>query len=253
MKGREWDVVIDNHTRLPQWIRNIAPVLSTAHYIFISTVSVYRDSRVPGMDETYPVRTDDSYGGRKALAEGEVLEAFGDHATIVRPGLIAGPGDDTDRFTYWPVRIARGGEVLAPGHPTDRVQIIDVRDVMEWTIRLAETKTLGTFNAVGPSMAMGDMLETIRETLGSDARFTWVPASFLAKHHVMPWSDMPAWIPPDDGERAGVGQRSNARAVAAGLTFRPLADTVRALDRRTNLRAGLTAEREAEVLAAWKG
>jgi 2'-hydroxyisoflavone reductase len=190
-----------------------------------------------------------------------VHAAFGERATVVRPGLIVGPGDQTDRFTYWPVRIARGGEVLAPGNPADPVQIIDARDLAEWVIRLAEQGATGDFNAVGPErrLGVGGMLEAIRDALDADARFTWVEHEFLAELGVQPWSDMPVWVPPV-GTFAGLGQVSNAKALAHGLRYRPLADTARATlewhrsrppERQAELRAGLAAEREAEVLAAW--
>ncbi len=201
-------------------------------------------------------RRSSTYGGLKARAEKELQTVFRERATIVRPGLIVGPGDPTDRFTYWVARIARGGEVLAPGDPSDPVQVIDVRDLAEWTVRLVEQKAFGTFNAVGPAMpmSMGEMLEGIRAATNADARFTWVPADFLERHEVWPWVDMPAWIPPIDS-RAGFSRRSNRHALAAGLTFRPFAETVRAtLDVNTNdvLKAELTAAREAEVLASWR-
>jgi 2'-hydroxyisoflavone reductase len=274
LKNREWDAVIDNPARLPRWVRDSAGLLknSAGQYLFISTISVYKDEREPGADETSPVIelpdptveevTGATYGGLKALAEKEAEKAFPGRATIVRPGLIVGPGDDTDRFTYWPARIARGGEVLAPGNPTDYVQIIDARDLAEFTIRLVEQKAFGTFNAVGPSspLSMAEMLYGIRGVVSNDIKFTWVPASFLEKQNVSPWSDMPVWLPPA-GEYAGTGLRSNARAKAAGITFRPLADTARDTiayhesrdaERKAKLKAGLAPEREAAVLAAWK-
>ncbi len=181
---------------------------------------------------------------------------------VVRPGLIVGPDDPTDRFTYWPVRVARGGEVLAPGSPDDPIQIIDVRDLGEFLVRLIEDRTTGVFNALGPDrpLTIGRTLAACKEVARSDASFTWVDAGFLEKQGVHPWSDMPAWVP-SDGESAGMENVSNARAIRAGLTFRPIADTARATlewfrtqpeDRRSKLRAGLPAEREAKVLAAWK-
>ena len=276
LKDRKWDAVIDNPTTLPRWVRTAGEVLkgNANQYLFISTLSVYADNSQPNMDETAATATladpnveqvtGETYGGLKALAEKEAEKAFPGKTTIVRPGLIVGPGDNTDRFTYWPVRIARGGEVLAPGNPTDRVQIIDARDLGEWTIRLLEQKAYGTFNAVGPitPFSMAELLYGIRAVVSGSTpvSFTWVPASFLEEQKVAPWSDMPVWIPAE-GEYAGFGQRSNKRAVAAGLTFRPLADTAKATldyhesrtaERKAKLRAGVTAEREKEVLAAWK-
>jgi 2'-hydroxyisoflavone reductase len=271
LKNREWDAVIDNPSTLPRWVRDAAQLLkgSAGQYVFISTVSVYADGSQAGADETAKMIeladpavdkvTPETYGGLKALAEKEAEKAFPGRATIVRPGLIVGPGDNTDRFTYWPVRIARGGEVLAPGDPNDPVQFIDARDLSEWIIRLVEQKSFGTFNAFGPQspLSIAEMLYGIRAVVSNDVRFTWVPASFLAEHSVHPWSDMPVWVP-GAGATAGFARRSNRRAIAAGLTFRPLADTARATlehhasreDRK--LRAGITPEREAAVLAAWR-
>jgi 2'-hydroxyisoflavone reductase len=273
LKGREWDAVIDNPSTLPRWVRDAATLLkdSAGQYMFISTISVYKDESQPGADESGAVIeladptveqvTGETYGGLKALAEKEAEKAFPGRTTIVRPGLIVGPGDNSDRFTYWPVRIARGGEVLAPGTPNDPVQFIDARDLAEWTIRLVEQKAFGTFNGIGPAhpLTMAEMLYGIKAVTTAGAQFTWVPASFLEAQKVGPWSDMPVWIPPT-GEYAGFGQRSIKKALAAGLTFRTLADTAAATlayhesrdaERKSQFRAGLKPEREAEVLAAW--
>jgi 2'-hydroxyisoflavone reductase len=273
LKGKTWDAVIDNPSTLPRWVRDAAQLLkdSAGHYLFISTISVYADNSKPGMDETSPTLTladptveeiGPNYGGLKALAEKEAERAFPGRTTVVRPGLIVGAGDNSDRFSYWPIRIARGGEVLAPGEPTDPVQFIDARDLGEWTIRLLEQKAYGTFNAMGPAhpLTMAEMLYGIKAVTTAGAQFTWVPASFLEEHKVAPWTDMPVWIPPT-GEYAGFGSRSIKKALDAGLTFRSLADTAattlafhegRPEERQSKLRAGLAPEREKEVLAAWK-
>jgi len=180
----------------------------------------------------------------------------------VRPGLIVGPGDTTDRFTYWPVRIDKGGEVLAPGQPDEPVLIIDVRDLCEWCVRLGESGVGGIFNAVGPKaqLSIAEMLYGIKSVTTSGAQFTFVPADFLEQHKVRPWSDMPVWFPPK-GPMAGFGFFSREKAIANGLTFRPLADTAKATldwwktlpaERRATLKAGISAEREAAVLAAWR-
>jgi len=171
-----------------------------------------------------------------------------------------GPRDETDRFTYWPVRIDRGGEVLAPGDPTDPVQFIDGRDLAEWVIRMAEKKETGIYNATGPdkTLGVGAMLEGIKSANNSKADFTWVNADFLEAQKVTPWGDMPVWVPPR-GEEGGMGRISIQRALAKGLTFRPLAVTARDTlawfksqpPERQKLRAGIIPEREAEVLAAW--
>jgi 2'-hydroxyisoflavone reductase len=273
LKGREWDAVIDNSARLPRWVRDSAGLLKDAagQYLFISTLSVYQGYPEPGMDETAPVRELDdptteevsgrTYGGLKVLCEREAEKAFPGRATVVRPGLIVGPGDPTDRWTYWPLRIDRGGEVMAPGDPTFLVRYIDARDVSEWCIRLIEGNVAGVYNTVGPRshLSMAEMLYGIRAAVSNEISFTWVSADFLAEHDVRAWSDMPAWLPPTEGNR-GYGSISRARAIEKGLTFRPLAVTAAETlewwgslpdERRSNPRVGLPAEREREVLAAW--
>jgi 2'-hydroxyisoflavone reductase len=181
---------------------------------------------------------------------------------VIRPGLIVGPGDPSDRFTYWPVRVARGGEVLSPGSPSDPVQFIDVRDLAEWTLRAVRDGVTGIFNATGPAseIGIGRLLETCRQVSGSEASFTWADAAFLEEQGVAAWSDMPVWVPPA-GENAGFSRVSFARAAAKGLTFRPVPDTVKdtlawwktlPAERQAAPRAGIKPEREAEVLAAWR-
>jgi len=281
LKGRKWDVCIDIPTTLPVWVRDAAQILqgNIDRYVFISTISVYSDVSKPGADETAPLQKYTGadamketsatlaasrfalYGPLKALSEAETEKWFPGKALIVRPGLIVGPGDESDRFTYWPVRVDRGGEVLAPGNPTDPVQFIDARDLAEWIIRMAEQGTVGTFNATGPKekMGIGAMLDGIKKATKSNAQFTWADADFLAEQKVRPWSDMPVWIPPR-GEQVGFSAISIKRALDKGLTFRSLTDTTQATlewfkkqpaERQAKLRAGLSAEREAAVLAAW--
>lgn len=277
LRGKTWDAVIDNSAAsgptAPQWVREAAAVLkdSVGQYLFISTRSVFADlSAVPATVDS-PVLTLSnsgwregqpySYGLGKALAEAEARKVFGDRTTVVRPGLIVGPGDDTDRFTYWPVRIARGGEVLAPGDGTDRVQVIDVRDLCEWCVRLCEEKTFGTYMGIGPlnGRSMAEMLYGIAAVTPEPLTWTWVPESFLSQHGVRAYAQMPVWRP-SVGPFAGFARFDLSREVAAGLTFRTLADTAlatlafhrsRAPERQAQLRSGLTAEREADVLRAW--
>lgn len=283
LEGRTWDVVIDNPTTLPFWVRDAGRVLGNAtdHYIFISTISVYADASRPGRDENTMLleyegedalaETQETmraqgaaqlYGPLKAVSEGEAERWFPGKTTVIRPGLIVGPGDESGRFTYWPVRIHRAGEVLAPNSPEDPVQFIDARDIAEWTIRMAETKTTGIFNATGPATALtiGGMLDGIKATLGSDAMFTWVPASFLEQHDVGGWIQLPVWVPPSD-DNAGFARVSIQRALEAGLTFRSIAETATDTltwyqghppERRKELLGGsLSTEREQEVLRAW--
>jgi 2'-hydroxyisoflavone reductase len=281
LEGREWDVVIDNPTTLPKWVADVGAILRdrTRQYVFISTVSVYADNSVAGMDEDTPLVayegdedplsltrvTGPLYGPLKALSEREAERWFPGRTTIIRPGLIVGPGDPSGRFTYWPVRIERGGEVLAPGHGGDPVQIIDARDLSEWIIRLVERGDMGTYNAVGPrsELTMAGMLHGIRAVVSGSTpvRFTWIDADFLAAHDVRPWQHMPVWVPVGE-DNAGWSRVSIDRAVADGLTFRPLAvtaaDTLRwwhdlPEERRGAPSAfGISAEREAELLAAWR-
>jgi 2'-hydroxyisoflavone reductase len=277
LKGRKWDVAIDNPTTLPAWVRGAAEILkgNVARYVLISTISVYADTS-KGVDETAPLAKYEgadpyketleamkasgykTYGPLKALSEKEAEKWFPGKTLIIRPGLIVGPRDETDRFTYWPVRIGRGGEVLAPGNPGDPVQFIDARDLAEWTIRMAENRHTGIYNATGPSkpLGIGDMFDEIKSALNSNAEFSWVPANFLAQQKVEAWSDMPVWA----GYELGLARTKINHALADGLTFRPLAETARdtrawlksqSQDRQSKLRAGLTPEREAEVLAAW--
>jgi 2'-hydroxyisoflavone reductase len=281
LKDRKWDVVIDNPTMLPSWVRDAAQILkgNVERYVFISTISVYADTSKPGTNEGAPLAKYDGadamketkdtvvaskfalYGPLKALSEQEAGKWFPKQTLIIRPGLIVGPRDETDRFTYWPVRLDRGGEVLAPGDPGDPVQFIDGRDLAEWTIRMVEQRETGIYNATGPEkrLGIGQMLDGIKAANESSATFTWVDADFLEGQKVAPWSDMPVWIPPR-GEEAGSNCISLQRALAKGLTFRPLAETARdtlawfkaqSAERRAKLKAGLSPEREAEVMVAW--
>jgi len=285
LRGKEWDVVIDNPSTLPFWVRDVGQILRdhTSQYVFISTISVYETAGQSKIDESSPLleytegdplavtqqqasaRFEFMYGRMKTASEREARKWFGDRTTIIRPTLIVGPGDGSFRFTYWPYRIAKGGEVLAPGDGTDLVQFIDARDLAEWTIRMVENGTTGTFNAAGPRspLTMAEQLHGIRAGFDGDRdiRFTWVPAAFLAQQKVAPWQDMPTWFPKGDSDYV-LATTDNKRAVNAGLAFRPLAATaVDALEwynaqpeanRAQMLKAaGLDAEREKAVLAAW--
>ncbi|HLI66216.1 MAG TPA: NAD-dependent epimerase/dehydratase family protein [Caulobacteraceae bacterium] len=281
LEGREWDVCIDNPTTLPKWVRDAGQVLQgkVKQYIFISTISVYAANDTPNADETAALvpytgkdafaesvetmrSTPELYGSLKALSEKEAEHWFPGETTVIRPGLIVGPGDETDRFTYWPVRLARGGEVLAPGDGGDPVQFIDARDLAEWTIRMAEQRTFGVFNGNGPAhpLDMRGMLEGIERGVQTHPELVWVSTKFLDAENVNAWSDMPVWVP-GQGDTAGFHRRDHRRAIGAGLTFRPVpvtaADTLAwfktlPADRQAKLRSGLTADREAALLAKWK-
>ena len=271
--GREWDAVIDTSGYVPRIVRLSAQSLeaSVKRYVFISSISVYANFSKVGIDENDPVGkiedesfeeiTGESYGPLKALCEKAVQEVFGkNRALIIRPGLIVGPNDPTDRFTYWPVRVARGGDVLVPEKPGVPVQIIDVRDLSDFIIKLIEEDASGIYNATGPDyeLTLGTMLEACKQVSNSDARFHWASVEFLNQNNVVAWSDMPVWVP-DTEEDAGFSRVDVSKAINAGLKFRPLEETVRdtlewAKTRPPDheWRAGLNAEREAQVLAALK-
>ncbi len=271
--GRRWTAVVDTSGYVPRHVRDSATLLAPAidHYVFISSISVYADPSKVGLTEADAVgRLDDpsvetisegSYGPLKALCEEAASAAMPGRVTNVRPGLIVGPGDPSDRFTYWPARAARGGRMIAPGEPSDPVQVIDARDLAAWLVECVLARHFGTFNATGPRevMTVGAMIDACVKAAGSGATPVWVPAAFLAAQEVSPWSDMPVWVPPGS-EFGGMGAVDVRKALAAGLVFRPILDTARdtlrdwhALpeERRAKPRAGLAAEREAAVLAAW--
>ena len=272
LSGREWEAVIDVAGYLPRIVRLSAEVLepNVSRYVFISTISVYADFKKAGIDESYPVGeladetveeiTGETYGPLKVLCERAVQDIYGERALIVRPGLIVGPHDPTDRFTYWPVRVARGGDVLAPQSPDAATQIIDVRDLAEFIIKLTEENASGVYNATGPDyeLTMGKLLDVSKQVSNSNANFSWASVEFLKQNKIEPWSDMPAWIPEDE-EGVGFAKVDISKAMQAGLTFRSLEETVRdTLEWATTRpmdhewRAGLTAEREAEALAKLK-
>ena len=263
LRGRTWDAVVDTSAYLPSAARASGEALAGCGlYCFVSSISVYADfSRTNNEDS--PVAelgdlsadevTNESYGPLKALCEDAVRDVLDGRALVVRPGLIVGPHDPTGRFTYWPHRIARGGEVLAPGPPDRRTQVIDVRDLAKWMVELCEQGVGGTFNATHPGMAWSELVETCKAVSGSDAEFTWVTDAFLLEHEVGQWMELPLWLA--DPAMTGALEAEVSRAVDAGLTFRPLDETVRgALEHaETTDAAGLATEREAQLLADWHG
>jgi len=286
LAGKTWDVCIDNPTTLPFWVRDAGEALKgrIGHYIFISTISVYAKNDKPAdeSDALAPYTGKDAmaergdprnaaaaqlYGPLKAVSEAEARRQFGEAVTVIRPGLIVGPGDETDRFSYWPVRLANDGKrwgpaVLAPGDGTDPVQFIDARDLAEWTIRMAESRTFGTFNATGPAkpLKVADMLAGVSEGVKAKPPIVWVDTRFLEEKKVSAWGDLPVWVP-GQGETAGFARRDVKKAQAAGLTYRPLpltaADTLawfrqQPPERQAKLRAGLAPDRETALLAEWK-
>ena len=263
LRGRSWDAVVDTCGYLPETVRASASALAdSGTYCFVSSISVYRDFTEVN-DEESPVAelgdlpaeevTEESYGPLKALCEDAARDVFGARALVVRPGLIVGPSDPTGRFTYWPHRIARGGEVLAPAPPESPTQVIDVRDLGAWIVELCAQRASGTYNATHPGVSWQELLDTCRDVTASDAEITWVSPDFLVEHDVGEWMELPLWLV--DPALACADRVDVSRALGAGLTFRPLAETVRGtLDHaETTDAAGLRPEREAELLAAWHG
>lgn len=277
--GRSWDVILDNNAQDYRWVQISTELLKEAaeHYILVSSISAYaiedfgydnwqRMVFDPLIDESYEriqapegwIYGDSaSYGLMKSISEDITHAAFPNRCAIVRPGLIVGPGDPSDRFTYWPVRLDGGGEVLAPGNPNHASQIIDQRDLTEWIIRLAENRVSGDFNATGPNfrLTMSTMLAAIGKVTEADYSLTWIPEPFLEEQNVSPWSDMPVWIPGDP-----LSYVSIERALNTGLTFRSIEQTAmdtllwdksRTPGERANRNAGLTREREREIISAW--
>lgn len=280
LKGRKWDAVLDNNARDYRWVQMTTDVLkgNVDQYLFVSSISAYA-AEATGyeyVDNPWtkaPIDTHSTlalppadfefgqelpYGETKALAEKIANEAFPGRTTIVRPGFIVGPGDQSDRFTYWPARINQGGEVLAPGDGSDPVQIIDVRDLTEWMVRLVENGTSGVFNGVGigSPLSMAEMLHGIRAVTSSQVNLTWVPIDFLRANNIQSYTDMPIWIPGDP-----LSSVDNSLAMESGLSFRPLAVTAadtlrwhqgRPAEQQAQLRIGVKPDRERTVLAAWK-
>ena len=278
LEGRRWDAVIDPSGYLPRVVRAGLEVLkgNVRHYTFISSINAYADATKPGITEDDPLAilpenapeevNGETYGPYKVLCEREVAEAFGRRSAIVRAGLIYGPHDPTDRSAYWPLRIAEGGDVLAPGKPDRPVQLIDVRDLADWLVHLAEEQIGGVFNGTGPETALmfGSYLDTCREVASGDARLVWVDESFLLEQNVNPYSEMPLWVPEQYHAFETVDAK---RAVAAGLKYRRLKDTIQdtlAWARAAGVKPGekkkegvrippaMTRQREGELLAAWR-
>ncbi len=273
LSGRSFDACVDTCGYVPRIVGASVRALTDAvdRYAFVSSLSVYGDPSPDGTAEDGTLATIDdptveeingeTYGPLKALCEAAVRDAFGERALLVRPGLIVGPHDPTDRFTYWPWRVARGGEILAPGRPERAIQLIDVRDLAAWIVNLLEMQQSGAYNAVSPPgmMSMESMLCACLEVAGSDGTLQWVDDAFLVDHEVGAWIELPLWIPEDEPIARGFFAFRPDRAVSNGLTFRPIEETVRATlhwarTRPDNheWRAGLKPDREDDLLRAWR-
>jgi 2'-hydroxyisoflavone reductase len=263
LAARSWDGVIDTSGFVPRIVRQSAELLrdSVQRYVFVSSISVYDDFSAP-VDESSPVaqledpsseEVLEHYGALKASCEEAVEEAYGDRSARVRAGLIVGPHDATDRFTYWPRRIAGGGGVLCPGNPEAPVQFVDVRDLGAWLVKLALEGPGGVFNATGPAepLSFVELLDRMRATIGSDAKLVWTDEQRILAADVQPWTELPLWLP--GSEHAGMARADISRALAAGLTFRPLDETIAdtlAWDRTVpGDRPTLRHEKEQEILA----
>jgi 2'-hydroxyisoflavone reductase len=242
LEGKKWDGVIDTSGFFPRMVKASAGLLASnvKQYVFISSISVYQDTKVPNADETAPVQTladlatEDmgkdyaNYGGGKALCEKAAEAAMPGRVTIIRPGFIVGPRDTSGRFIYWPVRASLGGEMIVPGAPADPIQIIDVRDLADWIIHCLEHRVVGVFNATGPDkeLSMKAMVDGVRKGVGAEASPVWIPNDFLEAHGVKD-GQFPLYVPPT-GDTAGFHRASIARALKQGLKFRPVSDTARA-------------------------
>lgn len=266
---RHWDAVIDTCGYVPAAVRTSAEFLQSvcSLYVFISTGAVYKDKSKFGITEDAELEaphdmeaqewTDETYGALKAGCEGIVRSLLGSRALIIRPGPVVGPHDPTDRFTYWPLRISRGGRVLAPGNPLRQVQFIDARDLAHWTILMVERQTAGIYNAIGPDYALSwsRLLNECITVCNSNAELAWVSEALLQAQKVNRFEELPLWIPEDSSEN-GFFYRSNHKAIAAGLKFRPLHETIantlewwQTERRDCQLRSGLSSERESQLLA----
>ena len=273
LKGKKWDAVIDTSGYVPRIVKQTASFLSgkCETYTFISSVSVYNDFRTPDITETYPLAqledpededyTGDAYGPLKALCEYEIQQNFDGKVLVIRPGLIVGPNDPTDRFTYWPWRVSLGGDVLAPAPPSSNLQFIDVRDLAEFIIRMVEKKSEGVYNVTGPKKpaTMGSLLVSCREASLSNANFIWAEETFLLREGVTPWSELPLWIPSTDPAFAGFYNINITKALKAGLTFRPLSQTVndtliwlKTRPGTKSLKVGMDISRETQLLIKYR-
>jgi 2'-hydroxyisoflavone reductase len=271
LKNRWWDAIIDTSGHLPRLVEDSSKVLSTAtnHYTFVSTIGVYKDFHTLEIDEGYPLAeqedktseeiNDKTYGALKASCEKVVEQYFADHFLVVRPGLIVGPGDPTNRFSYWPLRIMDGGEILAPGSPTQNLQFIDVRDLAKWIVSMIEKQETGFYNATGPASALTfeDLLKACSQISKKKASFTWVSEDFLIEHGVQDWVELPLWLS-YKRNMPGFLNVDARKAIRAGLTFRPLTNTISATidwetkNQKDGVQIGIDREKEQNLIRLWE-
>lgn len=268
LAGRHWDVVIDSSAYVPRAVKLSCESLKSSCdlYLLISTGSVYKDKSKTGISEVDEILTpqnpdslewsDETYGEMKAGCEVVTQNIMQEKALIVRPGVVVGPHDPTDRFTYWPLRVQRGGKTLAPGEPNRPMQFIDARDLAEWSVLLSESKATGIYNAIGPDykLTMSNFLTECKSVTNSDAEFNWIPDQILLEQNVIPWSELPFWIPANS-ETSGMALRNNKKAIDSGLKFRPVRETIedtlnwwQKKKSDCELKAGLSKEREEKIL-----
>lgn len=271
LAGRQWDAVFDPSAYVPRIVEMSAKQLAGAvgHYVFVSSISVYKDHATPQIAEDYPVGvidnpeteeiTGESYGPLKALCEQRVEAIFPNRALMVRAGLIVGPYDPTDRFTYWPTRIVKGGPFVAPVGPSQGMQFIDARDIAQWVLAMVAAGKAGTYNVTGDSTTMGEVFACAKAVSGSDAQPVYMDAGFLTENGAIPWQEIPLWIPAEDEHFRHMHEASIAKAKADGLTFRPLETTIRDLlawdatrDHTQPPAFGLPAEKEQMLLETWR-
>ncbi len=271
LRGRTWDAVIDTSGHLPRIVRDSSSLLSnsTKHYTFISTIGVYQDFYTQNIDESYPVAkldnekdeeiTEKTYGALKATCEKIIQHYFLNHCLIIRPGLIVGPLDPTERFSYWPIRVIKGGEILAPGSPNQLIQFIDVRDLAKWIVTMVEHQTTGTYNATGPAtpLSFEQFLKVCQRSSDNSSSLTWVSEDFLIKHQIQDWVELPLWLSYKRNMPGFLNVNIN-KARQAGLSFRPLSETLSAIiawdTRRESKKGqiGLNPEKEQTLLNLWK-
>jgi 2'-hydroxyisoflavone reductase len=271
LEGRQWDAVIDTSGHLPRVVEASSKILAEAtnHYTFISTIGVYENFHKLDIDEDYPLAklkdetseeiTEKNYGALKACCEGVISRYFPGKSLIIRPGLIVGPFDPTDRFTYWPIRVIKGGEILAPGNPSQNLQFIDVRDLAKWIILMVERQTTGIYNATGPAapFTFEQLLEECQKFSKKDVSIQWIDEDFLIKHDVKDWSEIPLWLSPERN-MPGFLNINAQKAIESGLTFRPVSATISSilewdcLRKNIERQAGLDQQKEKEILALWK-